>query len=398
MTARDGRANDRPMSRPVEIHGSCEPRFAAVRAAFAEGFTRHGEVGAACCVYHRGRPVVDLWGGIADPASGRAWQEDTAVVVFSATKGVTAICAGLLAERGALDLDAPVAEPWPEFAAEGKGALQVREMLAHRAGLPWVEGEFTLAEALDGAPVVDALARQRPAWPPGSEHGYHVRTFGWLAGEVVRRTAGRSTGRFLAEEIAAPLGLDLWIGLPEAIEPRVAAIVPPEPPADPVVREMLERLVGPGTETGRALGAPANLFRYDAMWNTRAIHAAELPSSNGIATARSLARLYAATIGDVDGIRLLPPARVADLARVVSDGRDRILLLPTRFGTGFMLAPALSVEAGPSAFGHPGAGGSLALAEPETGLALGYAMNRMIVGPVPDPRAAALLRAARASL
>lgn len=341
---------------------------------------------------------MDLWGGIADPATGRPWEENTAVVVFSATKGVTSVCAGMLVERGTLDLDAPVAESWPEFAAEGKADMPVRWLLAHRAGLPWVEGEFTLEEALAWEPMVDALASQRPAWEPGSEHGYHVRTFGWLVGEVVRRAAGRTTGRFLAEEIVGPLGLELWLGLPAEIEPRIAAIVPPEPPADAGMRGLLERLMGPDTESGRAFGTPSSLFRYDAMWNTRALRACELPSSNGIATARAIARLYAATIGEVAGIRLLAPSTVAAMSRVVSDGRDRILLLPTRFGSGFMLPPSLSDEAGPASFGHPGAGGSLGLADPESGLALGYAMNRMVVGPVTDPRAASLLRAARASL
>ncbi|MFM7140637.1 MAG: serine hydrolase domain-containing protein [Alphaproteobacteria bacterium] len=378
--------------------GFCEPRFARVREAFESNLARGLDVGAACCVHHRGRVVVDLWGGLADPRAGRAWEEDTAVLVFSATKGATAIALGLLAERGALDFDDPVAASWPEFAANGKESVTVREVLSHRAGLPVIEGEFTLAEALAWTPVVEALAAQAPLWPPGSAHGYHVRSYGWLAGEILRRVDGRSAGRFFAAEVAGPLGLDFWIGLPVEVEPRVARILPPEPPSDPRVRELLDQVMGPGTISGRALSGPSGLFPYDGTWNRREVLAAELPSSNGVATARAVSRLYAAVIGEVDGIRLLSPGRLDDMRRLRSEGPDRILLLPTAFGTGFMLPPSLCLAAAPGSFGHPGAGGSLGYAEPESGLALGYAMNRMVVGASLDSRAQSLVEAARASL
>ncbi|MFM7734992.1 MAG: serine hydrolase domain-containing protein, partial [Alphaproteobacteria bacterium] len=267
--------------------GFCEPRFARVREAFESNLARGLDLGAACCVHHRGRVVVDLWGGLADPRTGRAWEEDTAVLVFSASKGATAIALGLLAERGALDFYDPVAASWPEFAANGKESVTVREVLSHRAGLPVIEGEFTLAEALAWTPVVEALAAQAPLWPPGSAHGYHVRSYGWLAGEILRRVDGRSAGRFFAAEVAGPLGLDFWIGLPGEIEPRVARILPPEPPSDPRVRELLDQVMGPGTISGRALSGPSGLFPYDETWNRREVLAAELPSSNGVATARA---------------------------------------------------------------------------------------------------------------
>ena len=380
------------------VEGLCEPRFARVREAFEANFARGLETGAACCVHHHGRKVVDLWGGISDRRTGRPWEEDTVVLVFSATKGATAIALGLLAERGLLDLDGRVAAVWPEFAANGKESITVREVLSHRAGLPVVEGDFTLAQVLAGEPVVEALAMQTPLWPPGSAHGYHVRSYGWIAGEILRRVDGRTAGRFLADEIARPLGLDLWIGLPAEIESRVARIEPPAPPDDPRLREMLERVMGPDTTSGRALSGPSGLLPYDDTWNLREVRAAELPSSNGVATARALSRLYAAVIGDVDGIRLLSPEAVDDLRRPRSEGPDRILLLPTAFGTGFMLPPSLCLAGAAGSFGHPGAGGSLGYAEPETGLALGYAMNRMNVGATLDPRAQSLVEAARASL
>src|SRR3954468_7618649 len=193
-----------------EIDGTTAPGFEPVRRAFARNFAEHGEVGAAVGAYLHGRPVVDLWGGVADPAAGRAWQRDTLQVVFSTTKGVTAACAHLLAQRGELDLDAPVAEYWPEFAENGKDRIPVRWLLTHQAGLPAIDHPITPAEAIAWHPMVTALAAPRPFWEPGPEHGYHGHTYGWLVGEVVRRVTGRSLGTFLAEEIAAPLDLDLW--------------------------------------------------------------------------------------------------------------------------------------------------------------------------------------------
>jgi CubicO group peptidase (beta-lactamase class C family) len=245
--------------RAPDVHGFVAAGFEPVRDAFARNFTEHGEVGAACCVYLRGEPVVDLHGGLADAASGRAWQPDTLQLVFSATKGVTATCVLMLAERGAIDLDAPVARYWPEFAANGKSAIPVRWLLSHRAGLAAIEGDFTLDEALSWDPVAAALAAQAPLWEPGTKHGYHLRSYGWLLGELVRRVDGRTVGRFLADEIAGPLGLDLWIGLPEEQEARVSTIVPPAPPA-PEVAQLMERLFAADTIAGRAFSGPSNLF------------------------------------------------------------------------------------------------------------------------------------------
>ena len=237
-----------------------------------------------------------------------------------------------------------------------------------------------------------ALAAQAPLWEPGTKHGYHLRSYGWLLGELVRRVDGRTVGRFLADEIAGPLGLDLWIGLPAEQERRVSRIVPPAPPA-PDVQEMMARLFAPDTVAGRAFSGPSNLFHYDDMWNRRELHAAELPSSNGIATARALARLYAALVGEVDGIRLLRPGTVAAACATQSEGGDAVLYLPTRFGLGFMLPPALCPSAGGSAFGHPGAGGSLALGDPERGVGFAYVMNRMSLATAGDPRADGLVAA-----
>jgi len=381
----------------AEIRGTTEPGFERVREAFAANFERLGEVGAAVCLYRDGRPVVDLWGGIADVESGRPWERDTVVMIFSTTKGITALVANLLAERGKLDLDAPVADYWPEFAVAGKADIPVRWLLSHRAGLAAVEGDLSLQDILDWDPVVAAIAAQPPNWEPGTQHGYHVRAYGWTIGEIVRRAVGRSLGQFLAAEIAEPLGLDIWIGLPAEEEPRCATLIPARP--DPDRPSFLDLVPADGL-LARAIFGPSNLFAagYDTSWNRREIRAAEMPSSNGIADARSLARLYAATIGDVDGIRLLSSETVDAARTVQSSGADAVLTIETAFGTGFALPPMLCPDAGPGAFGHPGAGGSLAFADPEAGLAFGYVMNQMKLGTTGDESSQSLVAAAYACL
>ena len=371
----------------LAVEGRVAPGFEAVRDAFAANFDLHDDVGAACAVYVDGRPVVDLWGGFADLALGRPWTEDTVQLVFSATKGVTAICVHRLAEQGRLDLDAPVARYWPEFAARGKGAIPVSWVLSHRAGLAAVDGDLTLADVLAWDPVVAAIAAQAPNWEPGTAHGYHVRSFGWILGEIVRRVTGHSLGRFLADAVAGPLGLDLWIGLPAAVQRRCATIIPPADMPD------LAQLLGPESLTARAMSGPSNLFAYDEMWNRPDLLAAELPSSNGVASARALARLYAATIGEVDGVRLLS-ARTVEAARSVhAEGPDRVLVLPSRYALGFMLPPMLAQGCGPRSFGHPGAGGSLAFADPDARLAFGYVTTRMKFDLTGDARTRGLVDA-----
>lgn len=382
----------------MEPGGSFEPRFAPVRDAFVQNFAARGDLGAAVCVYHQGRPVVDLWGGAADRATQRPWREDTLGIVFSATKGATAILVLRLVERGVLALDAPIATWWPEFAAAGKQSITLRHVLTHRAGLAAVRATLTLEQVLAWDPVCEAIAAQAPDPGWGHAHGYHARTYGWILGEVVRRATGRSLGRLFAEEIAGPLGLDFWIGLPEAEEPRVATLYAPPEPEDPKRRALLARFTGPDTLLGQVLSGPSHLFSYGPMWNTRPLRAAEMPSSNGIGDARALARMYAATAGEVDGMRLLAPATCARAAETQVDGPDGVILVPTRFGLGFMLPPVLSAACPEGAFGHPGAGGSLGFADPRAGVGFGYVMNQMQMGITGDPRAAALAEAVYASL
>jgi CubicO group peptidase (beta-lactamase class C family) len=319
--------------------------------------------------------------------------------VYSTTKGATAVCVALLADRGLVDYDAKVAEYWPEFAAAGKGDVTVAHVMAHQAGLPVTEIVLPLEQVLEWEPVVEALAAQAPMWEPGTAFGYHAITYGYLAGEIVRRVTGTSIGQFFAAEVAGPLGLDFWIGLPEAEEPRVSPMIPPPRPTPEQAALMAEAL-GPGTLGGRALMLN-NAFlgaKGQMTWNTRAVHAAEVPAANGITNARSLSRMYAACIGEVDGVRLLSPEIVERARARLTFGPDRCLLREMAFGLGFIVHGGDNPLGGPGSFGHAGAGGSLGFANVETGVAFGYVMNKMNANIEGDPRVGALTAAVQSCL
>jgi CubicO group peptidase (beta-lactamase class C family) len=357
--------------------------------AFRTNFAARAEVGACVCVYVDGRPVVDLWGGDADPETHRPWTRDTIAGVFSSTKGVTAIAVNRLVEEGRLDPDTTVASYWPEFAAAGKEMITVGQLMSHQAGLPYVEGDFTLDEVLAWEPMVAQLARQAPIWPPGSQHGYHMRTYGWLAGELIRRVTGLAPGEYIRREITAPLHVDFWIGLPEAEEARVAKLVPPK--SD--LRAALEQF-GDSLLLAKVFSNPSGLFNYDDMWNARTMHAAELPSSSGIGNARALARLYASLVGDgVDGIRTLAPETLAAASVARVRGPDAVIIAPSAFGIGFMLGATFGAANPPTAVGHAGAGGSLSFCDPEPHVGFGYVMNDLRFDATGDPRSESLVRA-----
>ncbi|GAA4993106.1 serine hydrolase domain-containing protein [Kitasatospora paranensis] len=403
----------------VEIWGETAEGFEPVREAFARNFREYGELGAAFALYADGRKVVDLWGGDARPEVGGRpapavpWTADTAQVLRSVTKGLTAAAALHLVEHGALDLDAPVSSYWPEFAAEGKGRIPVRWLLSHQAGLPVLDVPLRLEDLLTWEPAAAAVAAQAPAWEPGTAHGYHPYTFGWLVGEVVRRASGRSVGHYLAEEIARPLGLDLWIGLPAGAGPRVGRLVDlPAPeaaqagpngmkvrPKASVVRAYQDH----NSLTARAFAA----VRATVDLNDPAVQAAEVPGAGGIGTARSVARFYAALIGAADrhggapGERLpalLGPAVLKEAMGPAVCGPDKVLIVNTVFGQGFFRHGATSPMASPASFGHPGRGGSLGFADPELGIGFGYVTNGMQPGVTGDIRSRTLIAAVRACL
>jgi CubicO group peptidase (beta-lactamase class C family) len=376
-----------------EINGQVAPGFEPVRDAFRANFVQQAEVGAACALYLDGECIVDLWGGCADPESGRPWQRDALQLIFSATKAATTVCLLRLVERGEIDLDAPVVTYWPEFEAAGKAGIPVRWLLCHRAGIPVIDAKLTLEEVFAWDPVIKALEVQAPSWAPGTAHGYHARTFGWMVGELVRRVSGRSLGEFFFEEIAGPLGLDFYIGLPESLESRCTRVLSPITDPEATGGKSLLEVFGPDTLLHRVLTGPSGLFGYDEMWNTRALHAAEIPSSNGICDARSLARFYAALIGPINGQRILSAESMEAAREVQAEGRDQVIFMHSRFGLGFMLPPILSPGLPQGCFGHPGAGGSLGFAHPERGLAFGYVMNQMHMALSGDPRSSALVKA-----
>lgn len=391
-----------PAPAPVpapSVEGHCDPRFTAVRDAFEANFRTRRELGAAVTVQVHGETVVDLWGGWADRARTRRWEHDTVVNAWSTTKGVTALCAHLLADRGLLDLDAPVASYWPEFAAAGKETLPVRHLLSHRAGLSGLREPLTLDEFYDWETTTARLAATEPWWEPGTRSGYHAMTYGFLVGEVIRRITGRLTGDFLHEEITGPLGIDFTIGLPEKEAGRAAELVHPRTSSASEQAAIFAQLAP------AAQAALANPLVGATQANSPEWRAAELPAANGHGTARAVAELYGVFAGrGRSGEHRILSEPAAERARE-GQGACRDLVLGAGFAhdtecaLGLWLSgPNASYGPNPRAFGHDGFGGSCGLADPEAGVSLGYVMNRMGPDIADDPRKMALVEAVYASL
>ncbi len=376
--------------------GSVAPGFERVAEAFEANFAERGELGAAFSAVVDGDVVVDLWGGVADRARGLAWRHDTLVGVFSGTKGLVATCLLLLIEGGQLDLDAPVAAYWPEFAANGKEAVLVRHLVSHQAGLPGLRTPVSVEEATDDVRMARLLAAQRPIAAPGTQLVYHALTFGWLCGELVRRVDGRSIGRFLREEVAGPLDLEVWIGLPERDEARVAVLERDAGFMDELVRSR------EADEVAWSIYAnPPRFADGELAANVRRWRAAEVPASNGVVSARSLARLYGclARGGEIDGQRLLSPETIERGRRCLSRGHDPYLDMPVAYATGFAVQTSVMGFGPPAdAFGHGGAGGSMHGAWPSERVGFSYAPNLLRGGGPVDARAEALLAALYAAV
>jgi CubicO group peptidase (beta-lactamase class C family) len=394
----------------VRVEGTVAPGFEPVADQFIENFRSRGELGASLCVTVGGESRLDLWGGIADSKTGRAWERDTLSIVFSCTKGATALCAHLLASRGRLDIDAPVSEAWPEFAQKGKDRVTTRMMLDHSSAVPALRDAVKPDGPYDWQYMIERLAAEQPFWEPGTRNGYHGFTFGWTVGEMVRRVSGKSLGAFFQEEIARPLGLDFWIGLPEEIEPRVSPIVPYVYSAKEAQTPFMSALAK------EPKSIPSLFYFNNGRWrtggaNTREGHAAEIGAANGITNARGLAGMYAplANGGTLNGVKLVDDITLGRMAEVsMATHDDATLRIPTRFALGFMksmdnrrrsVAARLwgeacdSVILGSPAFGHVGAGGSLGFADPACGLSFGYTMNRMGPGLLMNERGQALVDA-----
>ncbi|MGD0865379.1 MAG: serine hydrolase domain-containing protein [Rhizomicrobium sp.] len=379
----------------VPLSGHCDPRFEPVREAFLANFTERGEPGAAVCVSVGGRVVVDLWGGWSNRARTQVWGRDTLVNIFSVGKALTSICALRLVERGLIDLGAPVARLWPEFAAHDKDEISLRDMLSHRSALPALREPIPEGAMLDWKFMTTVLAAETPWWPPGTAHGYHVNTFGYLVGEVLRRVSRKTVGALLREEVAGPLGADVHIGLPASEHHRVAEFLWPigsmplqaEPAND---LELMRR---------NAYRNPPG-FSGSGWVNKPEWRSAEIPSTNGQGNARGIACIYAALAnwGEIDGVRILSEFTLRAATVEHSAGLDLITQRPSRFGLGFQLTQT-ERPLGPNAhaFGHFGAGGSLGFCDPDERVAFGYVTNDM--GPRwQNPRNRALIDAVYAGL
>jgi CubicO group peptidase (beta-lactamase class C family) len=383
------------------VHGEVAPGYEAVRRAFEENFEKRGELGAACAAYVRGEKVVDLWGGVRHHERGLPWEEDTMVVVFSTTKGMAATALAVAHARKLFELDEPVARYWPEFAQNGKSTITVRQLLAHQAGLCCIDEPLDVRLLADLDRLAVVLAEQRPAWPPGREQAYHSISLGFYENELMRRIDPnkRSIGRFFADEIAKPLGIDFHIGLPASVPAsRLASIrgfrrvellfhlrsLPPR---------FALAMMNPRSHSARSLGNPK--LSGPEQIDTPEFRAVEMPASNGVGSARAIARVYSAMASG--GAELgVDDATFRAITAPATPRRDRVLHTETAFGFGFLRPTLASVFGSSRAFGTPGAGGSFGFADPEIGLGFAYVMNRMGFHIVDDPREKALRDAVRA--
>ncbi|HET9728468.1 MAG TPA: serine hydrolase domain-containing protein [Acidimicrobiia bacterium] len=391
----------------MNIEGTCADRFAAVRSAFEANFQERSEVGAAVCVTLDGETVVDLWGGVADPSGGTEWERDTISVIWSCTKGAVALCAHMLIARGTMHLDDRVCDHWPEFAKNGKDAITVRMLLAHQAGLAALREPIPPDGFHDWDLICERLAEQQPLWEPGTRNGYHALTYGHLVGELVRRVDGRSIGTFFREEVAAPRGLDVWIGLPAQHHARVARTIPADMPGpDTVIPSFYRAAMTDPTSVAAMVMMNSGNALAPGWTDTRESYAAEVPGFAGVGNARGLAGMYRALA--IGGDDLVDEEAIATMGTVCSaTSVDATLLAPSRWTTGFVksidnrgLRPGDqdSVIMSETAFGHVGMGGSIGFADPGTRMSFGYTMNKQVMAVGLDERGQSLIDAAYQSL
>ncbi len=381
------------------IHGVCEPGFEQVLRAFRENFEHNDEVGASVCLTRHGKPVIDLWGGLRDADTGAEWERDTISLVYSCTKGATALCAHMLVDQGKLDYNARVVDLWPEFAAGGKTDTTVAMMLGHTSPVPHLREPIKTGGLTDWEYMAERVALEPAFWEPGTRQGYHGLTYAWTVGNLVRLAAGMPLGALFAEQVAGPLELDFHIGLPDSEERRVAPMIPPTTSEVNFASKFFRMAT-------QQPGSLPNLFlnnQGNANFNSRAVHAAEIGSANGITNGRGLAGMYAPLANG--GGTLVSPRTLAQMGRVsAATHEDAVLMQPMRFAMGFMASTdnramgAESVILGESAFGHVGMGGSIGFADPSAGISFGYTMNRMGAGILLNKRGQALVDAAYKSL
>jgi CubicO group peptidase (beta-lactamase class C family) len=377
------------------ISGQCDPQFTGVLAEFRRNFEERKEQGASVAITHHGRTVVDLWGGLADPATAQPWTRDTVSIVYSCTKAATALCLHMLVDQGKVSYDTLVGDIWPEFAVGGKEATTVGMMLAHTSPVPHVAEPIKAGGLADWDYMTARVAEEPAHWEPGTRQGYHGVTYAWTVGQLVRLASGMPLGQYFQEHVAGPLGLDFHIGLPESEESRVAPMIAPDPAEVNFASAFFRAAM---TQPGSL----PNLFLTNlggADFNSREIHAAEIGSANGITNARGLAGMYAPLAKG--GGTLVSETRVHRMGRVsAATHSDAVLYQPMRFAMGFMTSTdnrasgGDSLILGESAFGHVGMGGSVGFADPAQGLSMGYTMNRMGAGILVNARGQSLIDAA----
>ncbi len=372
----------------TEVHGTCKPEFEAVRTAFLANFDQGVELGASACVTLHGETVVDIWAGDRD-LEGNPWERDTIVNVWSTTKTMAATTLLVLADRGELDLDAPIARYWPEFAANGKDQITMAQVMGHTAGLPGFDPAIATEDLYDQDACAANLAAQAPWWEPGTMSGYHLVSQGYLEAEVVRRITGRTLGDVFRTEVAEPLGADFHIGLPESEEGRVGYVVPPENPLG-----VVEGLAADSIAVRAGLSCPVSGHEQ----NTRAWRAAEIPAAGGTSNARGVARVHAmlANGGTLDGVRVLSPEGVDRIFVEQCHQTDAVLGVPMRLGTGFgLMSDLIPLSPNPRSCFWGGWGGSICVVDVDAGVSIAYVMNKMAGGLVGDMRGAMIVLAAQ---
>jgi CubicO group peptidase (beta-lactamase class C family) len=378
------------------VDGTVERGFEGVREAFEQQFEQGQHVGASVAVYHHGRPVVDLWGGLADDGAVTPWKRDTTAVSFSTTKGLTATCLHVLADRGRVSYDDLMSKHWPEFAQHGKAGVTVRHALTHQSAIPQQPDGYLNDAMLDWPKMVHGMEQLEPLWEPGTANGYHAYNFGWIIGELVRRVDGRSVGTFFREEVAGPLGIDsLHIGAPADAEANVSKLVS----RIEVTAEMQAAQSAFMADTLFQRAMPAWMGDTIAFMNTPEAHRAEIPAAGGITNARGLARMYACLAGggELDGVRLVTPERIGLMTQQQPLRKDRVIGIEIPWGLGYMLGGGVIATEGPraTAFGHPGFGGSIGFADPEIEMAFGFVPNALTLDLLGGSRSDALAQAAR---
>jgi CubicO group peptidase (beta-lactamase class C family) len=375
----------------IEVNGYVEQGFEKVKEEFIKNFTDRKDIGAACSVYVEGKKVVDLWGGFSNLDTKTKWTEDTLQLIFSSTKGITATMANILLQQGKLEEDALVSDYWPEFKQNSKETITVKQLLSHKAGLLFVEDPHSLEDVISWYPIIESLEKQAPFFQPGTEHGYHALTFGWLVGELILRAAGfQKFSQAVNSLISSPLNLNLYVGLDDSMSDKVSKLIPIRAPIDPDLKAIYDQVMAEDSIVAKALFTPKPALSDMHIWNNKKVFPASVPAANGICDARSLAKMYAACVTEIDGIRLLNDAQLDKATVRQTFGADRILFFDTSFGLGYMLPGLFSLYSGEDGFGHDGAGGSHSFGDKKHKIGFAYVMNKMEASINGDPRSRAL--------